>query len=66
MLDLKSQTPQTAKLPPRRQKNTELRPREYLTHAEIEQLLQAARQHGRAWLSRCLFDIADVSAWSAA
>lgn len=39
---------QTArKKPPKRLKNTELRPREYLTEAEVETLLQVARQRSR-------------------
>src|SRR5438477_9851499 len=33
--------------PPKRQKNANSRPREYLTEAEIEQLMQAARKRGR-------------------
>lgn len=39
---------QTArKKPPKRLKNTELRPREYLTEAEVETLSQVARQRSR-------------------
>ena len=34
-------------MPPRRQKNAEIRPREYLTEAEIKHLMQAARKRGR-------------------
>jgi integrase len=33
--------------PPRRQRNSERRPREYLTPAEVEMLIAAARQRGR-------------------
>src|SRR5205823_1427463 len=33
--------------PPRRQKNAEMRPREYLTEAEIDRLMKAARRRGR-------------------
>ena len=33
--------------PPKRQKNANSRPREYLTEAEVEQLRQAARKRGR-------------------
>lgn len=33
--------------PPKRIKNAALRPREYLTQAEVEKLMQAARQRGR-------------------
>lgn len=33
--------------PPKRIKNAALRPREYLTEAEVERLMQAARQRGR-------------------
>jgi integrase len=33
--------------PPRRQKNAQIRPREYLTEAEVEQLMRAARKRGR-------------------
>lgn len=33
--------------PPKRQKNAEVRPREYLTEAEVEQLMRAARKRGR-------------------
>ncbi|MBL4704153.1 MAG: tyrosine-type recombinase/integrase, partial [Flavobacteriales bacterium] len=47
MLKTRDQTPKTAKLPPIKQKNIDLRLREYLTQAEIEQLCQAARQCGR-------------------
>jgi type 1 fimbriae regulatory protein FimE len=32
---------------PRRRPNAELRPREYLTEKEVEQLIEAARKHGR-------------------
>lgn len=39
------QTPKTAKLPPRRRKNSELRTREYLSDKEIETLRKAARAH---------------------
>ena len=37
----------TRKLPPRRVKNAASRPREYLTDAEVVQLMQAARQRSR-------------------
>src|SRR5215469_15234617 len=33
--------------PPRRRRNSEVRPREYLTPAEIDTLRQAARERGR-------------------
>jgi len=33
--------------PPRRQRNAERRPREYLTPAEIETLIRTAKQRGR-------------------
>jgi site-specific recombinase XerD len=33
--------------PPRRRRNSELRPREYLTQAEVETLRKAARERGR-------------------
>jgi integrase len=33
--------------PPRRQRNSELRPREYLTPAEVETLIAAAKKRGR-------------------
>jgi integrase len=33
--------------PPKRQKNAEIRPREYLTDSEVEQLMRAARKRGR-------------------
>src|SRR5205823_2427072 len=33
--------------PPRRRKNAALRPREYLTETEIDQLMRAARKRGR-------------------
>jgi type 1 fimbriae regulatory protein FimB/type 1 fimbriae regulatory protein FimE len=33
--------------PPRRASNRARRPREYLTHAEVEQLMEAARERGR-------------------
>jgi len=33
--------------PPKRQKNAEIRPREYLTECEVEQLMRAARKRGR-------------------
>ena len=33
--------------PPRRQKNSERRPREYLTPAEVETLIATARKRGR-------------------
>lgn len=42
MLQKIAQTPKTAKLPPRRQKNADLRVREYLTDKEIEHLRKAA------------------------
>lgn len=34
-------------MPPRRQKNADVRPREYLTEAEIDRLMRAARKRGR-------------------
>ena len=37
----------SAKLPPRKPKNTDRRTREYLTPAEVTQLMQAARHVGR-------------------
>lgn len=37
----------SAKLPPLKPKNTERRSREYLTHAEVDHLMRAARQVGR-------------------
>ena len=37
----------SAKLPPRKPRNSERRAREYLTPGEIEDLLRAARQRGR-------------------
>ena len=37
----------SAKLPPRKPRNSERRAREYLTPAEVERLLRAARQRGR-------------------
>jgi len=45
----KRQTPKTAKLskPPRRQRNIELRTREYLTTHEVDSLRKAARANGR-------------------
>ena len=33
--------------PPKRQKNAKIRPREYLTQAEIDRLMKAARKRGR-------------------
>jgi len=42
-----AQSPNTAKLPPRKQKNASLRTREYLSQAEIDKLRKAAKQHGR-------------------
>ena len=33
--------------PPKRQKNAKIRPREYLTEAEIDRLMKAARKRGR-------------------
>src|SRR5438067_10686491 len=33
--------------PPKRQKNAETRPREYLTEAEVDRLIKAARKRGR-------------------
>lgn len=35
------------RMPPRRRKNAETRPREYLTEAEIDRLIRAARKRGR-------------------
>lgn len=40
-------TLKTAKLPPKKQKNSVLRTREYLSQAEVENLRIAAHQHGR-------------------
>lgn len=37
----------SAKLPPPKPTNTERRAREYLTPAEVDQLMRAARQVGR-------------------
>ena len=37
----------SGKLPPRRRKNHEVRPREYLTEDEVGRLIQAARRQGR-------------------
>ena len=39
------QTPKTAKLPPRKRKNAELRSREYLSETEIEDLRKAVRNN---------------------
>jgi site-specific recombinase XerD len=36
-----------AKRPPRRRKNTDARPREHLTEAEVALLMEAARKRGR-------------------
>ena len=36
-----------AAAPPRRQRNSERRPREYLTPVEVERLIATARQRGR-------------------
>lgn len=38
---------QNGTVPPRRVPNAQLRPREYLTAAEIEELMAVARKHGR-------------------
>jgi type 1 fimbriae regulatory protein FimE len=46
-LNTKNQTTNTAKLPPKKQKNVDLRSREYLLEHEIEQLRKSARQQGR-------------------
>lgn len=40
-----AQHPKTAKLPPHRRKNTELRSREYLSESEVEDLRKAARSN---------------------
>ena len=45
MAKKKPQTPKTARLPPRRQKNADLRTREYLSDKEIEALRKAARNN---------------------
>lgn len=37
----------SGKSPPRKPKNTEVRPREYLTEDEVQRLIQAARRRGR-------------------
>jgi type 1 fimbriae regulatory protein FimE len=37
----------SGKLPPRKRKNAELRPREYLTEDEVQRLMQGARRVGR-------------------
>src|SRR5918999_5816823 len=42
-----SQSSKMAGLPPRRIKNTERRPREYLLPQEVEALMEAARKSGR-------------------
>jgi len=49
MQKTKRQTPKTAKLskPPRRQPNSELRTREYLTTHEVDSLRKSARANGR-------------------
>src|SRR5271167_2260392 len=58
-LKLASPTPIYGTVPPRRRPNAELRPREYLTEAEVERLMKAAgknrnghrdAQHGPAGL----------------
>src|SRR5271154_1571580 len=45
-LRLLSETPINGTVPPRRRPNAELRPREYLTEAEVERLMKAA---GKNW-----------------
>ena len=45
MAKKRTQAPKTAKLPPRRQKNADLRTREYLSDKEIEALRKAARNN---------------------
>lgn len=45
MAKKRPQTPKTAILPPRKQKNSDLRTREYLTETEVEQLCKAARNN---------------------
>lgn len=37
----------SGKLPPRKPRNSDLRPREYLTEKEVELLIEATRKHGR-------------------
>ena len=44
-MNSQTQIPKTAKLPPRRRKNAELRSREYLSEAEVEDLRTAARHN---------------------
>jgi len=46
-LNNNNQSLKTAKLPPRKQKNTDLRSREYLSQPEVDELRQAARHNGR-------------------
>ena len=41
------QTSFSGKLPPRKPKNADVRPREYLTQDEVHRLIQAARRQGR-------------------
>jgi type 1 fimbriae regulatory protein FimB/type 1 fimbriae regulatory protein FimE len=41
------QTPFSGKLPPRKPKNSDVRPREYLTEEEVDRLMRAARMIGR-------------------
>ena len=46
-LKARRKTSKTAKLPPQKQKNSDLRVREYLSQPEVEKLRKAARKHGR-------------------
>jgi len=41
------QTSFSGKLPPRKRRNSDLRPREYLTEQEVERLIEATAKHGR-------------------
>ena len=43
----REQSSKTAKLPPRKQKNADLRSREYLSQPEVDTLRKAAQQNGR-------------------
>jgi hypothetical protein len=40
-------TPVNGTVPPRRARNADVRPREYLTPKEVEKLIKAARARGR-------------------
>ena len=46
-LTKRPQTSFSGKLPPRKPKNVDVRPREYLTEAEVERLMDAAASQGR-------------------